>query len=323
MKKFLEHKKNDNAAAGALPAADYLERLIVSDIDGEIAEGAVFEVKSETGGFLLPRLTGEQKTTMTATSGLMVYDTNMNRANAYSEGTWIPLEDGTVKKITAGEGFNFGEITREGIIYLPQVTKEQTITSPSSIQVDRYGRVLKLISGPSLTKVVASKIDTQIVDKAPDFVPVQWGSNDSIEIDVKDSKNYLTDLNINIGVGCLDNGKKYIQGIFEYSDDNKATWKPFGTLPAKRGQETPCHFGSVIALANEDILSLISYSGRALITTDEVPAGNKLYFRLKLRSHSLAAKNRFMINGTSLSASADNMTMISTFSATVSEQNVI
>jgi hypothetical protein len=322
MKHFFKHKQHDNNTsinAGVLPPAEYFERLIVSDVDGDIDPSAIFEVKSENGGFLLPRLTNDQKLQVTATPGLMVFDTDSKRANTYAEGEWIPLEDGTVKKIEAGEGFDFQAITEEGSISLPNVITAQTITSPSSIEVDKHGRVLSLITGPSLTKVVGSKTDTQMVSGIPDFTVVQWGANDFIGITVKNSLSYLTDLTINIGIGSLDNAKKYIQGIFEYSDDEKASWKPFGQLPTPAGLATACHFGSVINPANTDGLTLLSYSSRALITTPTVPTGNKLYFRVKLRSHSTAVLNKFTINGTFLTTSANNIVMNSTFSATVSE----
>lgn len=321
-KNLLRSKSNEHSKtlkASEIPAT-YFERLIVSDIDGDIDPSAIFEVKSDTGGFLMPRMA--DKGSITATNGLMVYDTTANKSFVYRDGNWDPLEDGTVKKITAGDGLNFAEITEEGIIGLPDIITAQTVSSPSSIEVDKHGRVKTLVAGPSVTKVISHKRDVQTVTGAADFTNVTWGTNDFIEITVKNSKSYMTDLHINLGIGSQDNNKKFIQGLFEYSDDGKTTWKTFGILPDSISPQTACHFGTVVNPANTDGLTLISYSTQALITTTAVPTDNKLYFRVKVRTDSTATKNNFIINGTKLTSSSNNMVVSSNFSVTVSENAV-
>ena len=53
--------------------------------------GATLEVDGTTGGILLPRLTTTQRNALTATNGLMIYNTTDNKFQGYAGGAWVDL----------------------------------------------------------------------------------------------------------------------------------------------------------------------------------------------------------------------------------------
>jgi hypothetical protein len=51
----------------------------------------IFEIRSTTGAFLLPRLTTTQKNALTKTNGMMVFDTNTGKVEVVSGGAWVAV----------------------------------------------------------------------------------------------------------------------------------------------------------------------------------------------------------------------------------------
>ena len=53
--------------------------------------GATLEVDGTTGGILFPRLTTTERNALTATNGLMIYNTTDNKFQGYANGAWVDL----------------------------------------------------------------------------------------------------------------------------------------------------------------------------------------------------------------------------------------
>ncbi|MFO0204274.1 MAG: hypothetical protein ACK528_14225, partial [Alphaproteobacteria bacterium] len=56
-----------------------------------IDAGAALEVDGTTGGILFPRLTTTQRDALTATNGLMIYNTTTSKFQGYAGGAWVDL----------------------------------------------------------------------------------------------------------------------------------------------------------------------------------------------------------------------------------------
>ncbi len=55
------------------------------------ATSAILELSATDKAFLLPRLTTTQRDALTATNGMVIYNTTNNRIEAYENGSWVDL----------------------------------------------------------------------------------------------------------------------------------------------------------------------------------------------------------------------------------------
>src|SRR6185369_13750812 len=56
---------------------------------GDPATSALLELKSTTGAFLPTRLTTTQKNALTATDGMVVYDSTLTKLSVRENGAWV------------------------------------------------------------------------------------------------------------------------------------------------------------------------------------------------------------------------------------------
>jgi len=78
-----------NSATG--PGLCVGDDLKVGIRTNSIDAGAALEVDGTTGGILFPRLTTTQRDALTATNGLMIYNTTDNKFQGYANGAWVDL----------------------------------------------------------------------------------------------------------------------------------------------------------------------------------------------------------------------------------------
>ena len=74
-------------AGTSAPTIDTSSTLTITTTDGLIVEG--------TGAFRFPRLTTNERNTVAALDGDVVYNTTVNRFQGRQNGAWINLDDGT------------------------------------------------------------------------------------------------------------------------------------------------------------------------------------------------------------------------------------
>jgi hypothetical protein len=67
------------------------DNLKVGIHTSSIDTGAALEVDGTTGGILFPRLTTTQRDALTATNGLMIYNTTTSKFQGYAGGAWVDL----------------------------------------------------------------------------------------------------------------------------------------------------------------------------------------------------------------------------------------
>jgi len=74
----------------------YAQSVVVSENPNPIPESsAMLEVQSTTRGFLPPRLNFSQRTSiMNPATGLVVYDTDMQKLYVYADNFWAPVVSG-------------------------------------------------------------------------------------------------------------------------------------------------------------------------------------------------------------------------------------
>jgi hypothetical protein len=62
------------------------------NVPGDVEPAAPLEVKSTTGGVILPRLTTtEMNAVSSPTNGEMIYNTTLNKFYGYANGVWVAL----------------------------------------------------------------------------------------------------------------------------------------------------------------------------------------------------------------------------------------
>lgn len=66
----------------------------VGPLAGAPATSSAFEVRSTTGALLLPRMTTTQRNALTATNGMIIYNTTANRLQGYQNSAWINIDNG-------------------------------------------------------------------------------------------------------------------------------------------------------------------------------------------------------------------------------------
>lgn len=91
------------------------------------------EIQSTLGGLLLPRMTTAQRLLLTATNGMMVYDTTINAIYAYENGAW---DSGGISSISQGSNIILtpNPITLTGTVALnPVLTGITSISTAEPI----------------------------------------------------------------------------------------------------------------------------------------------------------------------------------------------
>jgi len=104
------------------------------------------EIQSTLGALLLPRMTTVQKLALTATNGMMVYDTTLGATYNYASGIWATF-GGSVTQINTGTGLTGGPISTIGTISIANTAVTPGSYTAATITVNAQGQLTAASTG--------------------------------------------------------------------------------------------------------------------------------------------------------------------------------
>ncbi|MCK5168455.1 MAG: hypothetical protein KAQ75_01145, partial [Bacteroidales bacterium] len=98
-------------------SAMFGQNVVVTDDDSYTVDpSAMLDVKSESKGLLIPRLTTTERTTMAdPATGLLVYDSNLNVFYYYDGSGWVNISKSQVWEVNTGYVYLTSEDNNVGI----------------------------------------------------------------------------------------------------------------------------------------------------------------------------------------------------------------
>ena len=101
------------------------QEMIVTDDQNYVtpAAGAILDVHSTTRGFIVPRLTTQQRTTLgllPPADGVVVFDTDLDLFWYWSDGSWVKIATGdpNLEGVTFGDASNYSTFESDGTLLM-------------------------------------------------------------------------------------------------------------------------------------------------------------------------------------------------------------